>query len=87
MTPQSYIGTGVVIACLVDLARLSVYGTHMAGAATAVNLSYLVAAPLSAFSGTFLGNRLLKKVTLDMIQILVAVMLLLIAVGLGTGII
>ncbi|RLA89957.1 MAG: sulfite exporter TauE/SafE family protein [Deltaproteobacteria bacterium] len=87
LTPQSFIATGVVIACLVDLARLSVYGTHMAGALTAGNLSVLVAATLSAFLGTFLGNRLLKKVTLAMMQILVAVMLLLIAAGLGTGLI
>ncbi len=47
----------------------------------------LAAAILAAFSGAFLGNRLLKKVTLRAIQILVAVMLLGISAGLALGLI
>jgi hypothetical protein len=42
---------------------------------------------LSAFIGAWLGNRLLKKVTLRMVQLLVAAMLLAIAGALGSGLI
>ncbi|MFP3867704.1 MAG: TSUP family transporter [Desulfobacteraceae bacterium] len=87
LTPKSFIGTGVVVACLVDFARLTVYGTQMAEVVSSRNLPLLATAVSSAFLGTLLGNWLIKKVTLSMIQIFVGVMLLLIAVGLGTGII
>ena len=45
----------------------------------------LVVAIASAFLGTFLGNRLVKKVTMRSIQMLVSVMLLGIAIGLAGG--
>jgi hypothetical protein len=51
------------------------------------NRGLLTAAVLAAFSGAWLGNRLLKKVTLRMVQLLVAGMLLVIAVALGSGLI
>ena len=41
----------------------------------------------AAFLGAFAGNRLLKKVTMHTIQIVVAVLLIVVAVGLGAGLI
>ena len=84
---ESYIATGVVIACLVDFTRLSVYGSHFSQAGGSENLPLLATATVSAFLGAFLGSRLMKKVTMRAIQILVAVVLLAIAVGLGLGLI
>ena len=87
LSKESYIATGVVIACLVDCTRLSVYGAHFSRAAGARNLPLLATATISAFLGAFIGSRLMKKVTLHSIQLLVAVMLLGIAAGLATGLI
>jgi uncharacterized protein len=82
---EGYIATGVVIACLVDFTRLSVYGSHFSQGGGSENLPLVATATLSAFLGAFIGNRLMKKVTMRAIQILVAIMLLGIAVGLGLG--
>jgi uncharacterized membrane protein YfcA len=84
---ESYIATGVVIACLVDLTRLGVYGAHFSEARGSENLPLLATATVSAFLGAFLGSRFMKEVTMRAIQVLVAVMLLGIAVGLGLGLI
>lgn len=84
---ESYIATGVVIACMVDFTRLAVYGSHFSKAGGGENLPLLAVATLSAFLGAFIGSRLMKKVTMRAIQFLVAIMLLLIAAGLGLGII
>ncbi len=87
LSKESYIATGVVIACLVDFTRLSVYGTHVSRAGGTENLPLLATATISAFLGAFIGSRFMKKVTMRSIQLLVAVMLLGIAVGLGIGLI
>ena len=47
----------------------------------------IAAAVLAAFGGAWLGNRLLTKVTLRLVQLLVALMLLGIAAALGSGLI
>ena len=85
LTKESYIATGVVIACLVDAGRLTVYSTTPARSVVREHLGLIVAATLSAFLGAFLGSHLMHKVTLRGVQMLVAVMLLLIAAALGSG--
>jgi uncharacterized membrane protein YfcA len=40
---------------------------------------------LSAIAGAFLGNKLLKKVTLKFLQMIIAIMLILISIALGAG--
>ena len=61
---------------------LTLRGLHLAG-----NRTLLAAAVLAAFAGAWLGNRLMPKVTLRLVQLLVAVMLLAIAAALGSGLI
>lgn len=87
LTKEGYLATGVVIACLVDITRLSVYASHFATVTLQEHGTLLLAATLSAFTGAFLGNRLAQKTTLHAIQIIVAVMLFVIALGLGAGLI
>lgn len=84
---ESYIGTGIVIACLVDITRLSVYSTHFTASHTLGNWPLLLAATLSAFLGVFIGGRLVKKVTMRAIQRLVAAMLFLLALALMAGLV
>lgn len=87
LTKESYLATGVVIACLIDVSRLSVYASHFASVTLHEHGALLLVAALAAFLGAFLGNRLVQKTTLGFIQILVAVMLCVIALGLGMGVI
>jgi uncharacterized membrane protein YfcA len=85
LTKHEFIGTGVVIAVAIDVARLVVYGSRLPAAHLDQNLALLVAATLCAFLGAFLGNRLLEKVTMKAVERTVAVMLFVIALGLGSG--
>jgi uncharacterized protein len=94
LSKESFIGTMVVSAVIVDVARLIVYGTGFwRGSLEAViqpgsNLWWLVlAGSLAAFVGSWMGSRLVKKVTMRQIQILVGVLLLLLGFALGLGLI
>lgn len=84
---SSYIGTGVVIACAIDLPRIGVYAARgeLRGAGEDVGL--LAAAVAAAFIGAFVGSRTLHKVSMVFVQRVVAAMLLAIAVAVGTGIV
>jgi uncharacterized membrane protein YfcA len=85
LSKEQFIATGVVIACLIDVTRLTVYGGHAMEAGVQQNLLLLGAATVCAFLGAFIGNKLVKKVTLALIQRIVSVCLILIAVALGLG--
>jgi len=82
---EAFIATGVVIACLVDFSRISVYASRFKESNLQEHLILVISATLAAITGAFLGNKMLKKVTLRSIQLLVAVMLLLISIALGAG--
>ena len=87
LSKQAFIGTAVVVSTFVDLTRLGVYATRFSKAGLTDNITLVVAATLSAIAGAFLGNALLKKVTLGFIQKAVAIMLILVSVALGAGLI
>lgn len=87
LTKESYIATGVVIACFIDISRLGVYIQNWHQNTQNISYSLMISATISAFLGAFLGNLLLDKVTLKTVQFLVAVLLMLFAVLLGLGII
>jgi uncharacterized membrane protein YfcA len=87
LTKEAYIATGVVIACLVDLTRLSVYASRFKEANLHEYLILIISSTLAAIAGAFIGNKLLKKITLRFIQVLVAIMIFLIAITMGVGII
>jgi uncharacterized membrane protein YfcA len=88
---RAFVGTSVVAAVLVDVARLSVYGTGSTGVhllGHAAGLPRLVgAATLAAFLGSIAGARLLGTVTMRGIRLLVAGLLIVVAVGLGSGLV
>ena len=90
---NAFIGTSVVCAILVDLVRLSVYGSaYLNGSflnrelVNSQELGPLVlTAVLCAFAGSFLGKKLLHKVTLKSVQTLVGVLLLVLGAAIGAG--
>ncbi len=82
---DAFIGTGVVIAVMVDLARLGVYGAGGTFTRSGIETPLVVTAALAAFAGSWLCKRFLHKVTFEGVQKLVAALLLLVAAGLITG--
>ncbi len=72
---------------MVDFSMLSVYASRFASADLQENISLLLTATLAAIAGAYPGMLFLKKVTLRSIQLLVAVRLMLISLGLGSGLI
>ncbi|CAM2766260.1 hypothetical protein SAMN05444143_103234 [Flavobacterium succinicans] len=86
LSKESFIGTGVVIATVIDLSRMGVYIENLPEEAMDIDFTLIMCATLSAFIGAFWGNRLLGKVTLKTIQMLVALFLILFAILLILGI-
>ncbi len=87
LTKEAFIGTTVVISSFVDFTRLSVYATRILNLDLQENLPLLLCATLSAMMGAFIGNKLLKKVTLQFLHYSVAILLLVLSLALGLGII
>jgi len=88
---DAYIGTGVVCAVIVDVARMSVYAPVVLFRAIDQGLAgyapMVAAVTLSAFLGAWIGVRVLGKVTLAGIRRLVGILLLVLGIALGAGII
>jgi uncharacterized membrane protein YfcA len=86
LTKEGFVGTGAVIAALIDVSRLGVYSTSLAAEASELNYALLGGAVTAAFAGAFIGNRILNMVTMVGVQRLVGVLLLLVAVSLIAGV-
>ncbi len=86
LSKESFIATGVVVAVLVDIARSYIYLNHFS-MMNFSNEGVLLIAVVAAFLGTFLGNRLVKKVTIRFVQLSVSVMLFVLAILLASGMI
>lgn len=87
LTKEQFIGSGVAIASMIDVARLTVYSGHFAKEGIGANIPLIAIATVAAFVGAFLGNKMLKKVTMDGLQIIVSITLFLLAIALAAGII
>ncbi len=87
LSKETFIATTIVISCFVDFTRLSVYATRFLKSGLDENIGLVLIATISAIIGSFVGNKLLKKVTLKFIQALVATLLILISIALGAGLI
>ena len=84
---ETFIATTVVISTMVDFTRLGVYSSNLLQINLEDYLTLGVSSILAATLGAFIGNKLLKKITLDYIRILVATLVLLLAFGLLLGVI
>ena len=82
---QRFIATGVVLAVLVDVSRMLVYGWNFSANTVTIQWTMVLSASLAAFAGAYLGAKVLHKVTLRTIQRVVSVLLVLIGLGLVTG--
>lgn len=83
---EAFIGTGVVIACLIDFSQLAIYSASGDYSEVHGNAGLVACAVAATFLGAFVGNRLLKKMIMPAIQRIVAIMLLVVVLGLMTGV-
>ena len=87
LTKEGFIATGVVIACLVDISRLAVYVEGFPHGLIQSHAGPLLTAMAGALLGSVMGRRLLTKITMGFVQATVAGLLLLVALGLASGLI
>ncbi len=86
LSKESFIATGVIIALCIDLSRISVYLTNIRFSEIESNITVLSIATCSAIIGAVIGNKLLKKITLEFLQVIVAIFLFVISAGMILGI-
>lgn len=87
LSKEAFIGTGIAISVLIDISRLTVYSADILKTGDSIDYTLLLAATLSAFTGAVIGNRMLKKITIESLHLVVGVMLLIFAVLLAAGIV
>lgn len=87
LSKESFLGTGIVIACLVDLIRLLVYSLFFQWDMVRSNLSLIATAVLSSFLGIAISGRYFPKMTLRSLQNIVRFFLFLMAVVLFAGLV
>ena len=84
---EQFVSTGLAIASVIDLARLTVYFLHVESMQIELDFEVLLISVLSAFSAAYVGKQFLEHMTLRTIQIFVAILLMVFSVLLGLGII
>lgn len=87
LSKESFISTGIIIACMVDISRLTVYSGQIRKVSADLDYRFIAFAVLAAFAGAFAGNLLMKKITLTAIRVIVAIGLILFSFFLGLGLI
>jgi uncharacterized protein len=90
LSKEAFVATGVVSAIMIDAARLTVYGTtamenHLDQSRTV--LMPVLVASTCALLGTWIAKKMLHKITLRTVQLIVAVGMLVIGLGLLLGLI
>jgi uncharacterized membrane protein YfcA len=87
LSKEQFIATGVMLAIMVDVSRMTIYGWDILQTNTPIAWPAVICATVAAFTGAYAGNKLVTKVTILSIQILVSILLSFAAVGLILGII
>ena len=83
---NAFIATGIAIACLIDITRLSIYTQNLNKIKLTANFNLIIITCLAAFVGALAGKKLLTKVTISFIQKIVGIAIMLLGTGLIFGI-
>ncbi len=86
LTKEAFIATGVIIACCIDISRITVYAKDIWQLGDQLNYTILLTATSMAFIGAYIGNKFLKKITINTIQLVVGILLIIFSILLGVGI-
>jgi len=86
LNKEQFIATSVVLAIMVDVSRILIYGFD--AVASQLNVDWLLVSvtTFSAFIGAFVASRLIRKVTIRSIQIIVSCLLVFVGISLILGI-
>lgn len=87
LSKESFVATGIIIACVVDISRMAVYFSSGKDFHFKENYPVLLAAVLASFTGAYFGRQLLKKVTITFVQYLVSALIIVLGVLLAMGVI
>ena len=92
VSAEAFVGTNAVIGFMVDMARLAIYLVFFLffekeALITSEHWSLILTGCLAAFAGVIIGKRYLHKVTIKTIQTITGVLLMIIALALGSGMI
>lgn len=83
---EAFVATGIVLAVMVDLSRMTIYGVDISAHGEAIAWRLVIGASLSAFAGAYIGGKMLKKVTFRSIQLMVSALLIVVGCGLISGV-
>ena len=87
----AFIATVAVAAVMVDVTRMIVYGATVLGERFGTGggrgVGLVAVATIAAFAGTFLGSRMLKKITMRTVRTIVGIVLFVIGMALAAGIV
>lgn len=86
LSKEEFVATGVVLAVMVDMSRMLIYSWDMVEQHRSVEWPLVIAASVSAFVGAYFSSRLLTKITIHFIQVVVSVLLVVVSVGLVSGV-
>lgn len=87
LSKETFIGTGVLLAVIVDVSRLGVYANDFSANFSHIDWLLVGITCVAALLGAKLGAKLVKKVTIGFVQKLVAIMLAAIAVAMMLGVV
>jgi len=92
VTPQAFVGTNAVIGFMVDMARIAAYSALLFSARQISPIGpgqwpLVLSGTFAAFVGVVFGKRFLHKITMKTIQSLTGAFLLIVALGLGGGLV
>ncbi|MBK6545485.1 MAG: sulfite exporter TauE/SafE family protein [Saprospiraceae bacterium] len=76
LNKHQFIATGIACACLVDIGRLWIYGKTNFSELAHSNLGLIGVALISAFSGAWLGNKYIQKISSSQLQTLICICLI-----------
>jgi hypothetical protein len=92
VAPQAFVGTNAVIGFMVDMARIAAYSALFFSARQISPIGpgqwpLVLSGTFAAFVGVVFGKRFLYKITMKTIQSLTGAFLLIVALGLGGGLV
>ena len=87
LSKEAFVATGVMIAIFIDTVRITVYTIDQDINFLSDNMTPLLVATGSAFIGAMLGKKLLKKITIEAVHKVVAIMIIVLSLLLVSGII
>ncbi len=87
LSKQSFIASGIAIACIIDFSRLFVYIPQWKNLSWSQEGYLVIMATLAAFAGAYIGNKFLNKSTWPVLQKFVSIMLILIGLAMILGLV